>query len=145
MKTPEEIKYALRWCYAKDGRNECFGCPYRHEDCDDALYADAFSYIQQLEDHIRDLAEMVPRWISVKKRLPEYEQDVLLIAHGWEGQLLYIGCLQHMKAETSWLTGITSQESDWCIAGWSYLRAPHVTHWMPLPELPKEVLKWNGK
>lgn len=57
MKTPEEIKYALRWCYAKDGRNECFGCPYRHEDCDDALYADAFSYIQQLEDHIRDLTK----------------------------------------------------------------------------------------
>lgn len=71
MKTPEEIKYALRWCYAKDGRNECFGCPYRHEDCDDALYADAFSYIQQLEDHIRDLTNMVPRWISAKERLPE--------------------------------------------------------------------------
>lgn len=145
MKTPEEIKYALRWCYAKDGRNECFGCPYRHKDCDDALYADAFSYIQQLEDHIRGLTKMVPHWISVKDRLPEYEQDVLLIAHGWKGQCLYIGRLQHMKAETSWLTGITSQESDWCIAGWSYLRAPYVTHWMPLPELPKEVLKWNGK
>ena len=79
-----------------------------------------------------------PRWISVKDRLPEYEQDVLLIAHGWKGQLLYIGRLQHMKAETSWLTGITSQESDWCIDGWSYLRAPYVTHWMPLPEPPKE-------
>lgn len=57
MKTPEEIKYALRWCYARDGRNECFGCPYRHEDCDGALYADALSYIQQLEDHIRDLTK----------------------------------------------------------------------------------------
>lgn len=75
MKTPEEIKYALRWCYAKDGRNECFGCPYRHEDCDGALYADAFSYIQQLEDHIRDLTKMVPRWISVKDRLPPEDDN----------------------------------------------------------------------
>lgn len=137
MKTPEEIKYALRWCYARDGRNECFGCPYRHEDCDGALYADALSYIQQLEDHIRSLTKMVPRWISVKDRLPEYEQDVLLIAHGWEGQLLYIGCLHHEGAIKSWLTGITSKESEWSISGWSYLRAPEVTHWMPLPEPPE--------
>lgn len=79
MKTPEEIKYALRWCYARDGRKECFGCPYRHEDCDGALYADAFSYIQQLEDHIRDLTKMVPRWISVKERLPEKGAPVVAL------------------------------------------------------------------
>lgn len=42
------------------------------------------------------------------------------------------------EAETSWLTGITSKESEWCIEGWSYIREPMVTHWMPLPAPPKE-------
>lgn len=77
-------------------------------------------------------------WISVKDKLPEPEQDVLVIAHGWSGRLLYIGSYQRMEAETSWLTGVTSKASDWSLWGWSYLREPEVTHWMPLPEPPKE-------
>lgn len=77
-------------------------------------------------------------WISVKDRLPECGEKVLLIAHGWEDTTVYIGRLEHMNPETSWLTGITSKESEWCIQGWSYLREPIVTHWMPLPEPPKE-------
>lgn len=141
MKTSEEIKHTLRYCWCKDEKHQCIKCPYNKENdsCDKALDADALAYIQQLEDHIRNLTKMVPRWISVKERLPEDGQEVLLIAHGWKGKLLYVGHLQHMEAETSWLTGITSQESDWCIDGWSYLRAPYVTHWMPLPELPDEA------
>ena len=75
-------------------------------------------------------------WISVKDKLPEPEQDVLVIAHGWSGRLLYIGSYQRMEAETSWLTGVTSKASDWPLWGWSYLREPEVTHWMPLPEPP---------
>ena len=77
-------------------------------------------------------------WISVKDKLPEPEQDVLVIAHGWSDRLLYIGSYQRMEAETSWLTGVTSKASDWSLWGWSYLREPEVTHWMPLPEPPKE-------
>lgn len=75
-------------------------------------------------------------WISVKDRLPEPEQEVLVIAHGWSDRLLYIGSYQRMEAETSWLTGVTSKASDWSLWGWSYLREPEVTHWMPLPEPP---------
>lgn len=75
-------------------------------------------------------------WISVKDKLPEPEQDVLVIAHGWSGRLLYIGSYQRMEAETSWLTGVTSKASEWSLWGWSYLREPEVTHWMPLPEPP---------
>ena len=77
-------------------------------------------------------------WISVKDKLPEPEQDVLVIAHGWSGRLLYIGSYQRMEAETSWLAGVTSKASDWSLWGWSYLREPEVTHWMPLPDPPKE-------
>lgn len=73
MKTPEEIKHTLRYCWCKDEKHQCINCPYNKENdsCDKALDADALAYIQQLEDHIRDLAKMVPRWISVKERLPE--------------------------------------------------------------------------
>ena len=78
-------------------------------------------------------------WISVKDRMPEPEQEVLVIAHGWSGRLLYIGSYQRMEAETSWLTGVTSKASDWSLWGWSYLREPEVTHWMPLPDPPKDT------
>lgn len=79
-------------------------------------------------------------WISVKERLPEAGVEVLVIAEGWgKTPPYYLGCLQHMKPETSFLTGITSKESEWLLHGWSYLRAPDVTHWMPLPKPPKEA------
>ena len=129
VKSPEEIRKGLECCVDLEGK--CFECPYNNGHCDDSLERDALAYIQQLE-------EQQPRWISVKDRLPEPDQEVLLIAHGWRGQLLYIGRLHHEEAETSWLTGITTMESEWRINGWSYLKTPLVTHWMPLPELPEE-------
>lgn len=50
-------------------------CPYLSNDntlpCNVVLSRDVFKYIQQLEDHIRGLTKMVPRWISVGERLPE--------------------------------------------------------------------------
>ena len=61
MKTPEEIKLAMDCCKAGD----CMSCPYLSNDntlpCNVVLSMDVFKYIKQLEDHIRDLAKMVPR------------------------------------------------------------------------------------
>lgn len=31
------------------------------------------------------------QWISVRDRLPENEQEVLVISHGWGGRLVYVG------------------------------------------------------
>lgn len=31
------------------------------------------------------------RWISIEERLPEPGEEVLLLAHGWEGRLHYTG------------------------------------------------------
>lgn len=136
MKSPEEIRKGLECCV--DLEYKCFECPYNNGHCDDSLERDALAYIRQLEQRIVEADKTYSHWISVKERLPEPNQDVLLIAHGWKGRLLYIGRLHHEEAETSWLTGITSMESEWSINGWSYLKTPLVTHWMPLPELPKE-------
>lgn len=79
----------------------------------------------------------VQEWIPVTERLPERDKEVLLIVHGWEDRLYYTGCLHRQEAERSWLTGIESKASDWKIWGFSYLREPIVTHWMPLPDAPK--------
>lgn len=79
-------------------------------------------------------------WISVKDKLPEEGKEVLVIAYGWDkNPPCYLGCLKHTKSEKSWLTGLESAESDWSLWGWSYLRTPKVTHWMPLPDPPKEA------
>lgn len=134
MKTPEEIKKGLEIC----GGYDCRGCPYYGTTCDKGLNNDALAYIQQLEQRLVEVNKTSPRWISVKERQPEQDQDVLLIAHGWSHRTIYIGRLHHMEATTSWLTGITSKDSEWCISGWYYLRTPEVTHWMEIPETPKE-------
>ena len=135
VRTPEEIKKGLNHCSEKAKRKtKCSECIYFNDPrgwCSTTITRDALAYIQQLE-------AQQPRWISVGERLPEEDQEVLLIAHGWEPQSMYIGHLHHVEAETSWLTGITSKESEWSISGWSYLRAPEVTHWMPLPQSPEE-------
>lgn len=95
-----------------------------------------------VEDVLESAADMLEQdargWISVKDRMPEHGKQVLLIAYGWSDTTIYLGRLEHMSSETSWLTGFTSKESEWCIQGWSYLKEPLVTHWMPLPEPPEE-------
>ena len=77
--------------------------------------------------------EPVQEWISVNDRLPDDEQEVLVIAHGWDGRLVYVGSHKRVEAQKSWLTGITNKSSEWSLWGWSYLKEPMVTHWMPLP------------
>ena len=79
----------------------------------------------------------VQEWISVNDRLPDDEQEVLVIAHGWDGRLVYVGSHKRVEAQKSWLTGITNKSSEWSLWGWSYLREPMVTHWMPIPQPPK--------
>lgn len=145
MKEPVEIKKALECCSKAEDYVDCMwlDCPYAIKDgyncvCENKMGKDALEYIEVLENYNREIFERMPKWVSVKERLPEPDEDVLLIAHGWEGRLLYLGCLHHTNAEKSWLTGITSAESEWCIRGWSYLKVPLVTHWMPLPDLPRE-------
>ena len=77
-------------------------------------------------------------WVSVKDKMPEDEQEVLVIAHGWDGRLVYVGSHKRVEAQKSWLTGITNKSSEWSLWGWSYLKEPIVTHWLPMPEPPEE-------
>lgn len=141
MKTPDEIKKWLECCT----HVTCNGCPYDEDGCATSQQIiDTLDYIQQLERRIGELTEKVaqleavqPKWISVEDRLPEPNTTVLLIAHGWEPQLVYIGKLEKVESEKSWLTGLVSKASEWTVYGFSYLKEPIVTYWMPLTSMPE--------
>lgn len=106
---------------------------------------DALAYIQlrehsfndlslrtsQLEDHIRDLLKMVPKWISVEERLPTSEDTsanglVICVCRGEDDKPI-------VEEVHAWHIDVVRR------------MAPCFTHWMPmnwlvslLPEPPKE-------
>ena len=92
---------------------------------------------EAVADYLIDSGVTVQEWIPVDDRLPSDEQDVLVIAHGWGGRLVYVGSHKRVEAQKSWLTGITNKSSEWLLWGWSYLKEPMVTHWMPLTKPPE--------
>jgi len=65
-------------------------------------------------------------WISVKDRLPEDMGDALVVAFWHERWQTMIGWCR--KAEAEWRVYTSHGE----------MRPGGVTHWMPLPEPPKE-------
>lgn len=113
MKTPDEIKKGLECCMME----ECFGekenCPYTADPalCVGVMCEDALAYIKQLE-------EQIPRWIPVEERLPEKHQGVIV----------------HCK--DGYVTLMCYDGRDW---SWNGKQDNSGTHWMPLPEPPKEV------
>lgn len=135
MKTPDEIKKGLECC-ARVGY--CYKCPYQ-EGCfhpsDDVcpMHMDALAYIQQLEadnaqqarcienltDKLNATNDAPPCWISVKERLPEHEEYVLVCIRG----IIYTG---YYDARGRYWEVEGSRENE------------KLTHWMPLPEPPQE-------
>ena len=68
-------------------------------------------------------------WISVKDRMPDNEQFVLIIASGKprENITLENAVVLAEYGSEGWILGMWPEWSD-----------PNVTYWMPLPEPPKE-------
>ena len=63
----------------------------------------------------------LPKWISVSKRLPKYNTFVIVFAEGIVGE------------------AVLDDADYWYWAGTDeYASEIKVTHWMPLPEPPKE-------
>ena len=112
MRTPEEIKKGLECCI-QNSEEACYLCPYMI-DCETFDNAgnhsrDALAYINQLEAR-------VPKWISVKDRLPENYEPVIIFQDNCRN-----ACY------------------GWMIDGrWSVPKWVAVTHWMPLPKMPNE-------
>lgn len=76
MKTPDDIKKALRICSGKllDYCDACNYCNWSSDcECNSRMCADALEYIQQLENHIGELTEKVAQLDHVTR-----ERDALL-------------------------------------------------------------------
>lgn len=144
MKKPEEIKKGLECCdkFLGGGHwNICSKCPYDMGKgrCYGTMMADALAYIQQLE-------AQVPRWIPVEERMPEGEDPVLILVketehyglHKGKSKVYYCQYLAYWDDEewyTTWCNGcrkITDTANEPNADDYE------VTHWMPLPEAPKE-------
>ena len=124
MKKPEEIKKGLECCdkFLGGGHwNICSKCPYDMGKgrCYGTMMADALAYIQQLE-------AQVPRWISAKtppKEWRENDKDGTLIN-------FQVYSPEYGVDIGNWV----ETAKMWVIMGLPV----RVTHWMPLPEAPKE-------
>ena len=110
MKTSDEIKKGLACC-AKSSLEACEHCPYR-KDCDNFnagnLYRDALAYINRLEAR-------VPKWISVKDRLPEDDENVMILSNE---RITFVGFYKN---------------GQWISYSLYAIYGNVVTHWMPLP------------
>lgn len=121
MRTPEEIKKAFECCMQMNG---CRICPYSGKRCTVELSTDTLAYIGKLE-------AQVLKWISVEERLPEDDVDVLVYAIGNNEN----SCVA--------MTSYTHNMHGYNIEGWRspwqyFFYERKITHWMPLPEAPKE-------
>ena len=130
MKTPDEIKKALRICSGKllDYCDACNYCNWSSDcACNSRMCADALDYIQQLENHIGELTEKVaqleaaqPKWFSVKEWLPENDDNYLVFTS------------DKNEAEIATYYG----DGEWLTHDLTNLTRL-VSHWMPLPSMPE--------
>lgn len=139
METDELIK-ALRRMGVQTGSLVCLGCGHEHgcsvHGC--AVIRAAADTIEELDNFMdsqcarllarnQELQAAIPCWISVKDRLPDRFEPVIV-------------CREAGKVEQ----GHRDVKDWWKVYG---ARTKRVTHWMPLPEPPKEAQSatWPGK
>lgn len=108
-------------CMMKDKREE-----HNYVGCCDALGLAAADAIEELQGKhfmmkktAEWLAEKVPAWVSVADRLPSAHELVLVYNPGY-----------------LMTTGFLYEDGRWRVRSVDYPDTP--THWMPLPEPPKE-------
>ena len=117
MKTHEETKKALELCVADDCYEEKHtGCPYDDDElCIRHLCGDALAYITKLE-------ACVPKWINIHDMEPADNTVAVVLARNtenWGFSKFIIAAFINGE----WI-GVPP---EW-----------YVTHWMPIPEIPKE-------
>lgn len=140
---PEELVKALR-CTSTPGKptGDCEMCPYyRRENLNDELKeklgtdkwtscdidkvgTDAADQIERDQKEIAELREKLPKWISVKKRLPIDRLKKYLVAFRDAGGSI-VDMARYFPSD------------GWTCDNWD-VPQNLITHWMPLPEAPKE-------
>jgi hypothetical protein len=73
-------------------------------------------------------------WISINERLPEYDTSVLLLVNGkmTQGYLFSEVEFNEMSMQNLYYDGFQNEVID------DVIERNDVTHWMPLPEPPKD-------
>ena len=121
MKRPDDIKKGMAGCNARRCAKDC---PYGDTiPCVMMMHKDACEYIQQLE-------AQAPKWISVEERLPETKLAVL-------GYGLRSAKYNEYDPFPAVHVVYTRGEDEGWFTFWNN-EYVSVTHWMPLPEPPKE-------
>lgn len=121
MNDDKSLMAALRRLAVQTGSIACLGCGYEH-DC--GIHGCAI--IRAARERLEELT--ASPWISVNDRLPEDEQEVLVLANGRPQKNIELinACeLATFYAGEGWLFEAYPDWDD-----------PQVTYWMPLPESP---------
>ena len=130
MRTHAKIEHGVRCCSSRNVL-KCHGCPYGGLSfCREQLLKDVQDYLKairkcsgRIEQHVKQLEAAQPKWISVEERLPGKPCDVLAVVNG---HVMY-----------TWYHPRTRCFENG--AGICYFVTENmVTHWMPLPNPPKE-------
>jgi len=126
-KTPEEMATE----YADDWQKDC---DYPEPLLSTVKKATRMIFLagyQAAKDQLADADKVMFQWISVEERLPEIpdnrlmSDDVLWLTRYGE---IEVSCLERLRSEF---------RVDWGDAG--LLKLDQFTHWMPLPEPPKDA------
>ena len=101
-----------------------------NDECEFARDAFLAGY-QAAKDQFADVDKVMPQWISVKERLPEAGVEVLIFGKVFNDISKILGVRARFNGDQSWK--YTWESEDIHI----YMQ-DDVTHWMPLPEAPKQ-------
>ena len=75
-------------------------------------------------------------WIRADERLPETDdQDYLVVVSGKFENVAFLGAIE---------LAYYSKSEGWILEMWPMAKDLKVSHWMPLPELPGDVLTEGG-
>ena len=119
---PEELVKALRCC----AEGECSGCQMYADKqrCQEQTLASSADQIEHDQKEIEALREKLPKWISVKERLPIDSLKKYLVAFRDAGGSI-VDMARYFPSD------------GWTCDNWD-VPQNLITHWMPLPEAPKE-------
>lgn len=130
----DELVKNLRICSRCDFGQDCNGCTQKSDDafCCDKLLHEAADTIEELQaqlmfsnDAAKAIAEKVPKWIPVVERLPKIHTMVLVMDKAHD---MTVGSLEKLWDGEVWVCPFADVEDEQC----------PITHWLPLPEPPKE-------
>ena len=106
----------------RENHDKYFARDMQAADAIEELQQVAAHYEETAKDYFKDVCyylERVPRWIPVTERLPNAHELVLIYNPGY-----------------LMTTGFIYEDGRWRVRSVDYPDTP--THWMPLPEPPKE-------